>query len=74
MTIWKRQSDVCQMNDDNAPEFTTFERITHRRDGDCPVRSHMSRTRARMRSRGGPAARRKSRIFNGAHRRLRAFA
>jgi hypothetical protein len=34
----------------------------------------MSRTRARMRSRGGPAAKRKSREFNGAHRRLRAFA
>ena len=72
MTIRTQQIDDSQL-DDNATEFNRFERISHRRDGDCPVRSHLSRTRARMRSLGGPSARRKSRAFNGAHRRLRAF-
>jgi hypothetical protein len=72
MTIRPQLTDDSQLNDDNA-EFSRFERISHRRDGDCPVRSHLSRTRARMRSLGGPSARRKSRAFNGSHRRLRTF-
>jgi hypothetical protein len=74
MTIWTEQSGRDQNDGEDFQELARFERITHRRDGDCPVRSHMSRTRARMRSRSGPAARRKSREYHGAHRRLRAFA
>jgi hypothetical protein len=72
MTIWTKQANDIDLNDD-ATEYSRFERISHRHDGDCPVRSHLSRTRAKMRSMGGPAARRKSRSFNGAHRRLRTF-
>ena len=48
-----------------------FERFTHRRGGDFPVRSHASRTRAKMRGRATPAARSKSRSFNGPNRRGR---
>jgi hypothetical protein len=72
MTIWTQQSDDYRLDaNDDAPRF---ERITHRQGGECPVRAHASRTRARMRSLGGPSARRKSRAFNGAHRRLRAHS
>ena len=46
-----------------------FERFTYRRGGEFPVRSHSSQTRAKMRSRATPAARRKARSFNGANRR-----
>jgi hypothetical protein len=74
MTIWNQKSGNEQNATDEFQDAERFERITHRRDGACPVRSHLSRTRARMRSRGGPAARRKSREYHGAHRRLRAMA
>jgi len=71
MTIWTNQSGQYRDEDENSLETDRFERITHRREGECPVRSHASRSRARMRSRGGPGARRKAREFNGANRRGR---
>jgi hypothetical protein len=52
----------------NAPEFTQFERITHRHDGHCPVRAHASRLRAQMRSKGR-TRRGVGHTINGSHRR-----
>jgi hypothetical protein len=46
-----------------------FERFSHRRDGEFPVRSYTARTRGKMRSRATAAARRKARSFNGVNRR-----
>jgi len=69
MTIWTQQSGNYRDESDELQEQDRFERISYRRDGECPVRSHASRTRARMRSRGGAAARQKGRTINGAHRR-----
>jgi hypothetical protein len=71
MTIWTNQSGSFSSEVDDPQEFDRFERISHRQHNECPVRSHASRTRARMRSRGGPGARRKGRSINGAHRRGR---
>jgi hypothetical protein len=56
---------------DESLDADRFERFTHRRGGDFPVRSHASRTRAKMRGRATPAARSKSRSFNGSNRRGR---
>jgi hypothetical protein len=56
---------------DEALDAERFERFSHRREGDFPVRSHSSRTRAKMRGRATPAARSKSRSFNGSNRRGR---
>jgi hypothetical protein len=68
MTIWTNQSERLGSEVENDQE-ESFERFSHRRQNECPVRSHSSKTRARMRSRGGPGARRKARSINGAHRR-----
>ncbi len=70
MTTWINPADRYRQ-DDETLELDRFERIEHRRDGECPVRSHASRIKAKMRSRGGPAARRKAREFNGSNRRGR---
>jgi len=70
MTIWTEQSGSYH-DDDELDGAARFERISHRQQGPCPVRSHTSRTRALMRSRGGPGARQKARSVNGAHRRSR---
>ena len=48
-----------------------FERFSHRRGGDFPVRSHAARTRAKMRGRATAAGRNKARSFNGSNRRGR---
>lgn len=56
---------------DDANDADRFERFSHRRGGDFPVRSHAARTRAKMRGRGTSAARNKARSFNGANRRGR---
>ncbi len=56
---------------DEALDADRFERFSHRRGGDFPVRSHSSRTRAKMRDRATPASRNKSRSFNGSNRRGR---
>ena len=56
---------------DESLDADRFERFSHRRGGDFPVRSHSSRTRAKMRDRATPAARNKSRSFNGVNRRGR---
>ena len=56
---------------DETLDAERFERFSHRREGDFPVRSHASRTRAKMRGRATPAARSKSRSFNGSNRRGR---
>ncbi len=56
---------------DEMLDAERFERFSHRREGDFPVRSHASRTRAKMRGRATPAARNKSRSFNGSNRRGR---
>ncbi len=56
---------------DESFDNDRFERFSHRREGDFPVRSHASRTRAKMRGRATPAARNKSRAFNGSNRRGR---
>lgn len=50
-----------------------FERFRYTRNGECPVRSHASRTRGRMRSRATAAYSRKMRTINGAHRRGRSM-
>jgi hypothetical protein len=70
MTIWTQQSGSYR-DDEELDGAERFERITHRQQGACPVRSHTSRTKALMRSRGGPGARQKARSINGAHRRSR---
>jgi hypothetical protein len=54
---------------DDSPEFETFERFNYRRGGEFPVRSQAARTRGRLRSRGGVAARHKAAAFNGVIRR-----
>jgi hypothetical protein len=54
---------------DEAMEFERFERFTYRRGGEFPVRSQASRTRGRLRSRGGVASRHKAAAFNGVNRR-----
>lgn len=59
---------------DETLDAERFERFSHRREGDFPVRSHSSRTRAKMRGRATPAARSKSRSFNGSNRRGRGKA
>jgi hypothetical protein len=56
---------------DETLDAERFQRFSHRREGDFPVRSHSSRTRAKMRGRATPAARSKSRSFNGSNRRGR---
>jgi hypothetical protein len=67
------QHDDRYMNtDDDRCDADTYERIRCRRRREFPVRLCASRTRARKKSRGGAAARMKSRMFNGAHRRRRA--
>jgi hypothetical protein len=57
---------------DEAEEQSGFERFRYRSHGEYPVRSHASRSRAKMRSLGGAAARRKARTFNGVNRRGRS--
>jgi hypothetical protein len=44
-----------------------IERIRHRGRAEFPVRSHASQTRAKLRSRATPAAKRKARSFHGAN-------
>ncbi len=56
---------------DELSDADRFERFSHRRGGDFPVRSHAARTRAKMRGRATSAARNKARSFNGANRRGR---
>ena len=56
---------------ENAIDAERFERFTYRRGGDFPVRSHGSRSRAKMRDRATPAGRAKARSFNGVNRRGR---
>ena len=50
MTLKTQQLDRLE---DDLEDFGRSERFSHRQQGECPVRSHASRTRARMRSRGG---------------------
>lgn len=69
MTLWTAQSGSFANDADELENLDRFERISHRQQGACPVRSHGSRTKARMRSLGGPGARQKARTINGAHRR-----
>ena len=71
MTILINQASSYRVGTDEFDDADRFERISHRRQGECPVRSHASRTRGRLRSRATPAARRKARSINGAHRRGR---
>jgi hypothetical protein len=56
---------------DDSSDLGQFERIRGPQYGGCPVRAHASRLRAKMRSRGSAAARRKAASFNGPHRRRR---
>jgi hypothetical protein len=56
---------------DEAFDDQRFERFSHRRGGDFPVRSQAARTRAKMRGRATAAGRMKARSFNGANRRGR---
>ena len=63
------ENDRYEDTFDDAAEIGGMERFTHRRRGAFPVRSHAARSRARMRSRGGAAARQKARTINGACRR-----
>ncbi len=59
----------CQFDAD--ADYDRFERFSYRHEGDFPVRSHASRSRAKMRGRGTSASRQKARSFNGANRRGR---
>jgi hypothetical protein len=56
---------------EETAELDQFEPIRHPQYGGCPVGAHGARLKARMRSRGGAAARRKGASFNGPHRRRR---
>jgi hypothetical protein len=69
MTIWTIQSGRYRTEVDDCLELDRFERITHGRGGECPVSSHDSRTRGRLRERGGAKSRRKAKSINGVHRR-----
>jgi hypothetical protein len=69
MSTWTNESDTYR--DDEQDDAERFERFSHRQQGPCPVRSHTSRTKAMMRSRGGTGARQKAHSMNGAHRRCR---
>ncbi len=71
MTLWTASSGDYADDANELDNLDRFERISHRQQGACPVRSHNSRTKALMRSRGGPGARQKARTINGAHRRSR---
>jgi hypothetical protein len=55
--------------DRDSQEFERCERMGRRRHREFPVRSQSSRTRGKMRARGGVAARHKAAAFNGATRR-----
>jgi hypothetical protein len=71
MTIWMNQANSARIDDGAIESCVRFERISHRHQGECPVRSHASRTRGRLRSRATAASRRKAKSINGAHRRGR---
>jgi hypothetical protein len=71
MTVWTNQSGRYESESEELENLKSFERISHRQQGACPVRSHASRTKALMRSLGGPGSRQKARSMNGAHRRSR---
>lgn len=69
MTIWSNPNDRSWQDNDDVPELNRFEKIRPRRDGIWGVGADTPCLRARQRSRGGPAARRKARLFNSiAHR------
>jgi hypothetical protein len=71
MIAWTTDDARHQDEFDDSYETDRFERFTYRDRGDFPVRSNSAQTRARMRSRGTPAARHKARSFRGANRRGR---
>ena len=71
MIASKNETDRYEPQFDESVDADRFERFSYRRGGDFPVRSHASRTRAKMRGRATPAARMKARSFNGANRRGR---
>ena len=71
MTILMNHASSYRVAGDDYIDADSFERISHRRQGECPVRSHASRTRGRLRSRATAASRRKAKSINGAHRRGR---
>ncbi len=50
--------DLNQDRYDDGAELERFERFTHRRGGEFPVRSHSAQTRGKLRSRSTPAGRR----------------
>jgi hypothetical protein len=60
--------DRYENDRENSLDSTRFERFSHRRKGEFPARSSASRIKARMRSRGGAAAKRKAREFNASRR------
>jgi hypothetical protein len=65
------ETDRYEPQWDESIDAERFERFSYRRGGDFPVRSHASRTRAKMRGRQTVAGRNKARSFNGANRRGR---
>ena len=65
------ETDRYEPQFDDSFEDARFERFSHRRGGDFPVRSHSARTKARMRGRATSAGRNKARSFNGVNRRGR---
>lgn len=71
MTVWMNQASSSRIDDDELDGGARFERFSHRNQSECPVRSHASRTRGRLRSRATAASRRKARSINGVHRRGR---
>jgi hypothetical protein len=69
MTYWTNRPDRCDEAGDDSCDLNRLKRNSHHRQKEFPVRSHTSRTRARMRARSFAIARRKSYPINGAHRR-----
>ena len=61
--------DRYQLEFDNSADLGRFERFEYRHAGKFPVRTSDRQIRARLRSRGRAAARRKARSFNGINRR-----
>lgn len=71
MTTWSNPIDRDWLESDALQELGRFEKIPRQRDGVWGVGADTPRLRARHKSRGGTAARRKARQFNGISRRSR---
>ena len=69
MTTWSNPNDNSYLDSDDSMEFVQFEKIRRRQEAVWGVGADTPRRRAERKSRGGPAARRKSRLIHGIARR-----